>query len=73
MPTITVRVSEEEKKLMSEFAQFKGKNLSEFIKKSALEEIEAEIDLKSYHAAMDELKKDNTTYTMSEVKKELGL
>lgn len=44
MPTLSLRVSEEEKTLISNFAKEKYLTISEFILKSALEKIEDEED-----------------------------
>ena len=46
MSMITLRVSEEEKKVLQKYADFTGVSLSEFIKSRVLESIEDEYDLK---------------------------
>ena len=51
----------------------KGKTTTSFMLKAILEKIEDEYDLKAYYEAMEEYKKNPTTYTLDEVEKELGL
>ncbi|NBL00599.1 MAG: CopG family transcriptional regulator [Erysipelotrichia bacterium] len=50
-----------------------GISLSELVRKSVLEKIEAEYDLRAYNKAMAEFKKNPTTYTLDEIEEELGL
>ena len=47
--------------------------LSDLIKSVILEKIEDEYDLKCYETAIKDYKKKPKTYTISEIKKELGL
>ena len=47
--------------------------LSEFIRNTVLERIEDEYDLKVYREALEEFKKDPTTYTLDEMKERLGM
>lgn len=71
--TITVRVSEEDKKIIQHFSSVHGTTPSELLKTNTLDKIEDEIDLKLYNQAMEEFKKDATTYSVEEVDKILGL
>ena len=48
-------------------------SLSDLIRNAVLEKIENEYDLECYNKAIKEYKKNPKTYTMDEVKKELGL
>ena len=48
-------------------------NLSIRINEELFEKIENEYDLKCYYEALEEYKKNPKTYTMKDVKKELGL
>ena len=48
-------------------------SLSDLIRNAVLEKIEDEYDLESYHKAIAEYKKNPKTYTMKEIKEELGL
>lgn len=65
--SITMRVSEKERELIKEFADFYGMNTSEYIRKVVLERIEDEFDLKAYEEAETEFEKNPTTYTLQEV------
>lgn len=71
--TISVRLSEEDTKLIKTYAEMNNLSLSDLIRVAVMEKIEDEYDLESYHKAMEEYKKNPKTYTMEEVKKELGL
>ena len=71
--TISVRLSEEDTKLIKAYADMNNISLSDLIRNAVLEKIEDEYDLKSYNKAMKEYKKNPKTYTMKEVKEELGL
>ena len=74
MSMITLRVSEEEKKVLQKYADFTGVSLSEFIKSRVLESIEDEYDLKMIEE-YEKNKKNHTTefYSLNEVKKLLGI
>lgn len=65
--SITMRVTEKERKLIKEFADFYGMNTSEYIRKVVLEKIEDEFDLKAYEEAEAEFEKNPKTYTLQEV------
>ena len=71
--TISVRLSDKETELIKKYAEINNISLSELIRKAVLERIEDEYDLECYYKAMEEYKKNPKTYTMEEVKKELGL
>lgn len=71
--TISVRLSEEDTKLIKAYADMNNMSLSDLIRTAVLEKIEDEYDLKCYEKAMAEYKKNPKTYTLEEVKKELGL
>jgi chorismate mutase len=73
MAHISIRVSDEEKKLMESYAQLQGTNLSEAIKKAFFEKLEDEYDLSEYDRAMSEYKKNPVTYSHDEIGKILGL
>ena len=74
MSMITLRVSEEEKKVLQKYADFTGVSLSEFIKSRVLESIEDEYDLKMIEE-YEKNKKNHTTEfnSLDEVKKLLGI
>ena len=71
--SISMRVSEQEKKLIQEFADHYGVSISEFIRLAVMERIEDEYDLKCYEQAKAEYEKDPKTYTFDEVNKMLGI
>lgn len=71
--TISVRLNEEDERLIKTYAEMNNMSLSELIRKSIMEKIEDEYDLKSYEKAIKEYKKNPKTYTLDEAKKELGL
>jgi RHH-type rel operon transcriptional repressor/antitoxin RelB len=70
---ISVRMSEDESLLLRKYARMNNISLSELIRQSVFERIENEHDLKAYETAMEEYRKDATTYTLDEVEKELSL
>ena len=65
--SISMRVSEKERKLIKDFAEFYGMNTSEYIRKVVLERIEDEFDLKAYDEAEAEFLKNSKTYTLREI------
>lgn len=71
--TISVRLNDEDTKLIKAYADINKISVSEMIRNAILEKIEDEYDLKAYKKAMEEYKKNPKTYTLEEVKKELGL
>ncbi|MBP6126131.1 MAG: CopG family transcriptional regulator [Leptotrichiaceae bacterium] len=68
--SISIRLNQEDEKLIREYANLKHISLSDLLRNSVMEKIEDEIDLQSFEKAMKDMKK---TYSMEEVKKELGL
>lgn len=71
--TISLRLSEQDALLIKKYAEINGLSISELVRQAVLEKIENEFDIKAYKDAMDQLKEDNTTYSLSEVEKKLGL
>ena len=71
--TISVRLNEEDTEIIKAYAEIKNISLSDLIREAVLEKIEDELDLKAYEEAMKEYKKNPKTYTLEEVKKELGI
>ena len=55
------------------YAKINNISLSDLIRNAVLEKIEDEYDLECYNKAIEEYRKNPKTYTMEEVKKELGL
>lgn len=71
--SFSIRLNEEEEKLFKSYASFHGCSLGEALKKALLEKIEDEYDVILAEQAHKEYLNDLTTYSMDEVKKELGL
>ena len=71
--TISVRLNEEDTKLIKTYADMNNISLSDLIRNAVIEKIENEYDLACYKKAMEEYKKNPKTYTMNEIKEELGL
>ena len=71
--TISVRLSDKDTELIKAYAEMNNISLSDLIRNAVIEKIEDEYDLECYKKAMEEYKKNPKTYTMEEVKKELGL
>lgn len=74
MPTISLRVSEEELKLFQDFAKLNQTSLSELIRRTMLSKLEDEYDLQVFSAyeaakARDKVK----SYSHEETWAELGL
>lgn len=73
MSTISLRMNEEEEKLIKEYAKANGVSLSELFRSSVLEHIENDIDLKLYHQALQEHHGDPSDISFNEMMKELDL
>ena len=71
--TISVRLSDKETELIKAYAEMNNISLSELVRKAVLEKIEDEYDLECYKKAIKEYNKNPRTYSIDEVKKELGL
>lgn len=70
---ISIRMTDEEKKLADSYAKLNGISLSEAIKRAYFEKIEDEYDIALADAALKEYEKNPKTYSHSEIKKMLGL
>ena len=71
--TISVRLNEKDTELIKAYAKINNISLSDLIRNAVLEKNEDEYDLECYNKAIEEYRKNPKTYTMEEVKKELGL
>lgn len=71
--TISVRLSDKDTELIKAYADINNISLSDLIRNAVLEKIEDEYDLECYRKAIEEYKKNPQTYTLEEVKEELGL
>ena len=70
---ISIRMTEEEKKLSEAYAKLNGMSLSEAIKRTFFDKIEEEYDIAIADAALREYEKNPKTYSLEELKKELDL
>lgn len=64
---------EQDERLVREYAKHRNISVSEAIRESIIEKIENEYDLECYEKVMQEYSQDETTYSLNEVEKELGL
>lgn len=71
--TVSLRLNKEEEMLIKKYAELKNMSLSDLFRNALMEKIEDEYDLECYKKAMEEYQKDPETYTLEEVKKELGI
>lgn len=71
--TISVRLNEKDTKLIKAYAKMNNISLSDLVRNAILEKIEDEYDLDCYNKAIEEYNKNPKTYTIEEVKEELGL
>lgn len=71
--TVSVRLNEEDTKLIKAYAEMNKMTLSELIRTAIMEKIEDEYDLECYEKAIAEYRKNPVTYTHEEVAKMLDL
>ncbi|HJJ11459.1 MAG TPA: DUF6290 family protein [Clostridiaceae bacterium] len=71
--TISVRLNEEDTKLIKAYAEMNNTTLSDLIRNAIIEKIEDEYDLKCYEKAIEEYKKNPVTYTHEQVAQLLEL
>ena len=77
MPTISLRINDEDGKLIHDYVKVNNLNLSEFVRNAVLEKIEDEMEISKEFAkellkAKEEAKKGKL-YTLEEARKELGI
>lgn len=72
MTVISLRLDEQEEKLIKEYAKAKNISVSALIRESVLEKIEDEIDLTVYRQAMAEYKENPDSISFDEMLKELA-
>ena len=70
---ISIRMTTEEKNLADAYAKLNGVSLSEAMKRAYFEKIEDEYDIALADQALREYEKNPKTYSLEELKKELGL
>ena len=73
MGVSSVRMSEEEEKIIRAYCELHGLSISTALKQALLEKIEDEYDCKCAEKALEEFKKDPKTYSLEEVMKMAGL
>ncbi len=71
--TISVRLNEKDTELIKAYAKINNISLSDLIRTAVLEKIEDEYDLECYNKAIREFKENPKTYTLEEIKEDLGL
>lgn len=71
--TISLRLNDKDSELIKAYASINGVSVSELVRRSVMERIEDEFDLKAYEEAMAEYKKNPVTYSHEEVAKLLDL
>jgi uncharacterized protein (DUF1778 family) len=71
--TVTVRLEEVEKDLISEYAKLHGRSVSDVFRTSVLEQIEDELDIKLADEAYAEYLADPVTYTADEIAAKYGI
>ncbi len=70
---ISLRLSNNEKSLIKNHASLHNIRISELFRQAVMEKIEDEYERQCYDNAMKLYSEDQTTYTLDEVEKELGL
>lgn len=65
--TVTLRLAASEKELLAAYAKTFGMSLSEFVRTSALERIEDELDLRAWDEAKREFDQNPQTLTAEEI------
>ncbi len=71
--TVSLRLSDEENRLIRNFAEIKGMSVSEFLRESALKEIRQELDIYTFEEAYKAHIKKPKTLSSKELRKVLGL
>ena len=69
MTTISLRLSERDNELIKQYASLHSLSVSELVRNAVIDMIENEIDVEVFNKAVAE---SQATYTLEEVKKELG-
>ena len=71
--TMTLRMNEEDSRLIKDYAKLHGITVSDFMRRAALEKIEDELDIRAAEKAYAEYLADPVTYSLDEIEKEFGL
>ena len=70
MPTISLRVDDRDSKLIRDYAKLKNTSVSDLMRNATIEKIEDEIDVENFDRILASME---TTHSLDDVKKELGL
>lgn len=70
--TISLRLNDTDTKLIKAYAEMNGISVSELLRRSVLEKIEDEYDIKAYQSAMKEYQNNPVSYSLEEVERELN-
>ncbi len=73
MSVTSVRLTDEESGLIRSYCSIHGISMSEALKRALIERIEDEFDLAEYEAAKKRYEENPVSYSLAEVRKELGL
>ena len=70
MTTISLRVDERDGKLIRDYAKLKNSSVSELMRNAIIEKNEDELDVENFDRVLASME---TTYSLDDVKNELGL
>ena len=70
---MTVRMSDDDTRLIKDYAKLHGITVSDFMRRAALEKIEDELDIRAAEKAYAEYLADPVTYSLDEIEEEFGL
>lgn len=71
--TVSVRFSDADAALMKDYAAMHGQTVSEIVRRTVIERIEDELDLKAYREAKAAYDADPVSFSLDEVEEALGL
>ena len=69
MSTISLRLNDRDHEIIKQYAQMNNISISKLLRDAAIEKIEDELDLTIFDKTLENLEQ---TYSLDEVKKELG-
>ena len=72
MNVITLRINDDDNKLVRDYAKANNITISDLIRDSVLERIEDDIDLKLYNQAMKDYRENSQDISFDEMMTELG-
>jgi len=73
MSVITLRLNEEDARIIKEYAAQERRSVSDVIRLAILDRIEDEYDLEAYKQAKAEFEKDPISYSLDEIEQKYGL